>query len=220
MHAIVHTLIASGLHHCGLALFLLGVSQHCAVAGFKEHICPAPVDSAPEQPWSPSQRMELQYQDEAPILIPKELIFEKLDKTWLQIKATSQPMIHFISGNRSGKNSSLVSSTTLQKMLKDRHAKIDQAADKEPAQNLFEGEPQSPKRKIRRRATMDPSIVTIQVQNRDIHCLVAEQRAKSSDLVIELDASQIQAIVQEFRAEDLQTSMAKAKRSYQKKDRA
>ena len=166
------------------------------------------------------QRMELQYQDEAPILIPKELIFEKLDKTWLQIKATSQPMIHFISGNRSGKNSSLVSSTTLQKMLKDRNAKIDQAADKEPAQNLFEGEPQSPKRKIRRRATMDPSIVTIQVQNQDIHCLVAEHRAKSSDLVIELDASQIQAIVQEFRAEDLQTSMAKAKSSYQKKDRA
>ena len=89
------------------------------------------------------QRMDLQYQDEAPILIPKELIFQKLDKTWLQIKATSQPMIHFISGNRFGKNSSLVSSTTLQKMLKDRNAKIDQAADKEPAQNLFEGEPWS-----------------------------------------------------------------------------
>ena len=105
-------------------------------------------------------------------------------------------------------------------MLKDRNAKIDQAADKEPAQNLFEAEPQSPKRKTRRRATMGPSIVTIQVQNQDIRCLVAEHRAKSSDVAIELDASQIQAIVQEFRAEDLQSSMAKAKRSYQKKDRA
>ena len=166
------------------------------------------------------QRMKLQYQDEAPVLMPKELIFQRLDKTWLQIKATSQPMIHFISGSKSGKNSSLASSTTLQKLLKDRNAKTDQAAEKEPAENLSEGEPQSPNRKICRRATMDPSMVTIQVQNQDVHCLVAEHRPRSSDLVIEFAASQIGAIIQEFRAEDLQTAMAKAKRPYQKQDMA
>ena len=59
------------------------------------------------------------------------LIFQKLDK------ATSQPMIHFISGSKAGNSSSLASSTTLQKLLKDRNAKIDQTAQKEPAENLF-----------------------------------------------------------------------------------
>ncbi len=134
------------------------------------------------------QRMELRYQEEDSILVPKDLISQKLDKTWLQLRPTSQAIIHFLAGTKPGRNASLSSSTTLQNLIKLRNAKVDQPQDQaDPADNLFEGEP-SPKRKIRRRgcSIMEPHVISIQVQGQDIQCLVAGSRPRASDLIVEL----------------------------------
>ena len=60
-----------------------------------------------------SSRVEIAYQEEKPVLIPKEHIINSMDKQWLRLRLTSQPIIQLLAGQNIAKNSSLSGSQGL-----------------------------------------------------------------------------------------------------------
>ena len=99
-----------------------------------------------------SSRVEIAYQEEKPVLIPKEHIINSMDKQWLRLRLTSQPIIQLLAGQNIAKNSSLSGSQGLTAIIAARNKEYDKeppAAEQEdqPAEALFdEPVPKSRKR--------------------------------------------------------------------------
>ena len=139
-----------------------------------------------------SSRVEIAYQEEKPVLIPKERIINSMDKQWLRLRLTSQPIIQLLAGQNIAKNSSLSGSQGLTAIIAARNKEYDKeppAAEQEdqPAEALFD----EPVPKSRKRVnSQEPEQVTIEVQGQAINCLMSGQRPRGTDLTIELDNNQ------------------------------
>ena len=72
-----------------------------------------------------SYRVELQYEEEPPGLIPKELIIVDHGKSHLKLRPTSKAIVQLICGPRAPSNASISSSLALQKLLEARNGQID-----------------------------------------------------------------------------------------------
>ena len=168
-----------------------------------------------------SSRVEIAYQEEKPVLIPKEHIINSMDKQWLRLRLTSQPIIQLLAGQNIAKNSSLSGSQGLTAIIAARNKEYDKeppAAEQEdqPAEALFD----EPVPKSRKRVnSQEPEQVTIEVQGQAINCLMSGQRPRGTDLTIELDNNQIAAIIKHCRAAAIEDSLQQSKRSYNKRAR-
>ena len=168
-----------------------------------------------------SSRVEIAYQEEKPVLIPKEHIINSMDKQWLRLRLTSQPIIQLLAGQNIAKNSSLSGSQGLTAIIAARNKEYDKeppAADQEgqPAEALFD----EPAPKARKRVnSQEPEQVTIEVQGQAINCLMFGQMPRGTDLTIELGSNQITAIIKDCRAAAIEDSLQQSKRSYHKRAR-
>ena len=49
-----------------------------------------------------STRIQISFQNEKPVIIPQELIFEAEGQTWLKLRPTAQPIVQLIHGGATG----------------------------------------------------------------------------------------------------------------------
>ena len=168
-----------------------------------------------------SSRVEIAYQEEKPVLIPKEHIMDSMDKQWLKLRPTSQPIVQLLAGSKVAKNSSLSGCKELHAIIAARNQEYDKephAADQEgqAAEALFD----EPAQKARKRCnSQEPEEVTIQVQGQVINCLMNGKRPRATDLTIELDSNQITAIIKDIRAGAVEQSLQQPTRAYTKRAR-
>ncbi len=168
-----------------------------------------------------SSRVEIAYQQDKPVLILKEHIMESLDKQWLKVTPTSQPIVQLLAGSRLAENSSLSACKELHAITQAGNKEFDKephAADQEgqAAEALFdEPAPETRKRGISR----EPEQVSIQVQGQAINCLITGQKPRGTDLTIVLGTSQITAIIKDIRAGAIGQSLQQSKRGYRKRAR-
>ena len=169
-----------------------------------------------------SSMVEIAYQEDKPVLIPKEHIINSMDTQWLRLRRlTSQPIIQLLAGQNIAKNSSLSGSQALTAIIAARNREYDKeppAADQEgqPAEALFdEAVPKARKRGN----SQEPEQVTIEVQGQTINCLMFGQRPRGTHLTIELDSNQITAIIKDCRAAAIEDSLQQPKRRYKKRAR-
>ena len=163
--------------------------------------------------------IQIRYQGESPILIPKELLKTANQKQFIQLRATSQPIIQLLTGKKPEKNSSLSNSTALQKLVKQRNDEFQKPP--EAPQQLFDDAP-APKKpaKKRKAAPGDQSEeVEIQVKATKVVCLMTGKRPRKTDLTIELQEDQVTAIISSIREEDVEEVLQQARRGYHKRAR-
>eukprot|EP00439_Symbiodinium_sp_Y106_P071171 s6186_g12.t1 len=163
--------------------------------------------------------IQIRYQEKSPILIPKELLKTANQKQFIQLRATSQPIIQLLTGKKPEKNSSLSKSSALQKLVKQRNDELQKPP--EAAQQLFDDAP-APKKpaKKRKAAPGDQSEeVEIQVQATKVVCLMTGKRPRKTDLTIELQEDQVTAIISSIREEDVEEVLQQARRGYHKRAR-
>ncbi len=168
-----------------------------------------------------STRVEIAFEDEKPVVIPKEHILDSMEKQWLRLRPTCQPIIQLLTGQNIAKNSSLSGSHGLNAIIAARNKEYNKeppAAGQEdqPAEALFD---EAVPRARKRGNSQEPEEVTIEVQGQAINCLMYGQRPRGSDLTIELDSNQVTAIIKDCRAAAIEDSLQQSKRSYKKRAR-
>ncbi|CAE7327779.1 bglB [Symbiodinium sp. CCMP2592] len=163
--------------------------------------------------------IQIKYESERPILIPKDLVKLSKDKQWLQLRPTSQPIIELLTGQRPDKNASLSGSTAMANLIKKRNQSFDQPAT--PAEQLFDApEPGSGKKSTRKRSLPDnqEEEVAMDINGSKVTCLMSGKRPRRCDLTIQLEQHQIETIIKTIRNdEDTAQVLGQAKRSYKKK---
>ena len=167
-----------------------------------------------------SHCVAIQYKEEPKVLIPTDMIHKKNNKTYVQLRPTSNPIVQLLTGRRGQLNASLSSSATLQRLVKKRNAEYDKPPPAAAApEQLFEDAP-SPKAS-KKRGPPNPSgeDVAMAVKDTTVHCLMQGKRPRATDLTVELEADQLTAIIEAIREEDVDQVLNQAKRSYQKKRR-
>lgn len=158
------------------------------------------------------------YQQEPKVLIPEDLVHKKNDKTYIQLRPTSKPIVQLLTGRRCQVNASLSSSATLQNLVKKRNAQFDKPPAAAPEQ-LFEDAPSPKASKKRGPPRASGEDVAILVKDTNVHCLMQGKRPRATDLTVELEGNQVTAIIQAIREENLDEVLGQAKRGYQKKRR-
>ena len=94
-----------------------------------------------------SSRVEIAYQEEKPVLIPKEHIMESMDKQWLKLRPTSQPIVQLLAGNKVAKNSSLSGCQALHAIIAARNQEYDLQTKKVKQQrHCLMSQPRRPER--------------------------------------------------------------------------
>ncbi|CAE7726975.1 bglB [Symbiodinium sp. CCMP2592] len=147
--------------------------------------------------------IQIKYESERPILIPKDLVKLSKDKQWLQLRPTSQPIIELLTGQRPDKNASLSGSTAMANLIKKRNQSFDQPAT--PAEQLFDApEPGSGKKSTRKRSLPDnqEEEVAMDINGSKVTCLMSGKRPRRCDLTIQLEQHQIETIIKTIRNDE------------------
>ena len=163
-----------------------------------------------------SSRVEIQFMEEKPIIIPKDLLVTHAGQSYLKLRPTAQPIVQFLHGSKIGKNASLSQSPKLKELVTARNDKYQEDApeDEQPKDELFQDKPgTSTKRKA---AAMETTNVLLDVDGTMINCLMVGNRPTKSDLTISLEPSQIEAVVKHVRSTST-TDLERPTRSYKVK---
>ena len=145
-------------------------------------------------------RVQISFQDEKPVTIPQELVFENDGQKWLKLRPTAQPIIQLIQGGRIGKNASLSSSSALKSLLDARNTAFLQGRPGLEANNgedLFEDPAKQPRKK--QKLLHENRIVHLEVADHKVQCLMFGNRPTRSDLAILLDPNHLEPVILHFR---------------------
>ena len=124
-------------------------------------------------------------------VLPKDLLVEEANKTWLKIRPTSPVILSLVKGGPAKKTDSLTSNSAIQDMVQARNAKA--WSSHAPSQeDLFEDQPEP---KAKRQKISTPMVVTIDVGGTSVETLLVGQRPSRSDLLVPLEAKQIDAVL-------------------------
>ena len=137
-------------------------------------------------------RVQISFQDEKPVTIPHELLFEHDGQKWLKLRPTAQPIVQLIHGGRISKNASLSSSNALKSLLDARNTAFLQSPpglEASNGENLFEDPPKQPKKK--QKLLDENRIVHLEVGDHKVQCLMFGNRPTRSDLAILLDPNHL-----------------------------
>ncbi|CAJ1382484.1 unnamed protein product [Effrenium voratum] len=161
-----------------------------------------------------SQKVVLQYRDERAVTIPNDyiLVGPTNGKSYLRVKATCQSIIQLMTGGRVARTSSIHASSSLRELVQARNHQLDHVRDPDAPDDgeqaqLFDDGPANPstppkKRKASRIAM--PEMVTIQVGSTPVEVLIHGRRPRSTDLAVELEATQLEAVIIHLREDSAQ----------------
>ena len=143
-----------------------------------------------------SSRVELKFQDEKPICLPKDLIIQFDGHQYLKLRPTSFPIVQFIHGGKVAKNASLSSSTTLKGLIQARNDQYQGNVPQEEGQEALFDDANGPAAGSKR--PLD-QLVQIDCNGTSIDCLMVGKRPARTDFTFLLEASQVEAIVMAMR---------------------
>ena len=149
-----------------------------------------------------SSRVELKFQDEKPICLPKDLIIQFDGHQYLKLRPTSFPIVQFIHGGKVAKNASLSSSTTLKGLIQARDDQYQGNVPQEEGQEALFDDANGPAAGSKRPLDQleEPgTIVQIDCNGTSIDCLMVGKRPARTDFTFLLEASQVEAIVMAMR---------------------
>ncbi|CAJ1451473.1 unnamed protein product [Effrenium voratum] len=149
----------------------------------------------------------LKYQNEPFVTIPEYLIHKGADgQKYLQMRASSLPIVQFLTGAKNPSRASLTFYEPFQKLVEKRNEQLDRhhamggQEDQGDGDNLFEDQdrPKASRRKIQNL----PETVNIYVGNTTVPCLIPpdKSRPKAADIAVPLDSNILCAIVDHIRA--------------------
>ena len=165
-----------------------------------------------------SSRVEIQFMEEKPSIIPKDLLVSHAGQSYLKLRPTAQPIVQFLHGSKIGKNASLSQSPKLKELVTARNDKYQEDApeDEPPKDELFQDKQQSGTSTKRKAGAMETTNVFLDVDGTTINCLMVGSRPTKSDLIICLEPSQIEAVVKHLRSTST-TDLERPTRSYKVK---
>ena len=164
-------------------------------------------------------RVEIQFQDEKAITVPKDLIIQFKGHTYIKLRPTSLPMVQLIHGGKVAKNASLSPSTTLKQLIKARNDMYKgQVPPEENQEELFDDkEPVPGSKKPFRPLEEEGTTLQIDCDGTSIDCLMVGQRPSRTDFTFLLEANQVEAIVKAMRTTSTQ-DLNMPTRAYTSKD--
>ena len=145
------------------------------------------------------------------IPVPATLLQEHGGRQWLKLRPTSQPMNQMVHG-KVDKNASFSNHPKFQDFI----AKRNQVWAKEETEDQVwdAANEDEPKPSAKKRKREDPEVVSVPLAGVAISCLMQGQRPTKSDVVVPLEASQLEPIF-ELLQED--ADQLKARKPYQRK---
>ena len=165
-------------------------------------------------------RVEIQFQDEKPITVPKDPIIQFKGQTYIKLRPTSLPIVQLIHGGKVAKNASLSSSTTLKQLIKARNERYNgQMPPEENQEELFDDQEPVPGSKRPFRPLEEEQGITLQIDcdGTSIDCLMMGQRPSRTDFTFLSKANQIEASVKAMRLTSTQ-DLNMPTRAYTSKD--
>eukprot|EP00435_Cladocopium_sp_Y103_P043804 s250_g12.t1 len=143
--------------------------------------------------------IQIEYQDQKPVLIPDDLILHHEGQKFLKLRPTSQPIIRLLHGSNAQRNASLSQLKPLQDLIEARNKEIKKVHGEDPNengdQNLFDQEDAEPVAKKRKFAAPSSFVVTIIVGDKPVDCLVSGKRPTRSDLAVLLDENHLEPVI-------------------------
>ena len=149
------------------------------------------------------EAIEIQYQEEKPVLIPHSLILNHEGQKYLKVRPTSQPIICLLHGGQPKRNASLSQLEPLGQLIEARNEEIKKVHCEDPGDgnnNLFDQQEADPPAKKKRIAAPSPCVVTITVGDKLVDCLVSGKRQPArSDLAVLLEPDHLDPVICHLR---------------------
>ena len=148
------------------------------------------------------EAIEIQYQEEKPVLIPHSLILNHEGQKYLKVRPTSQPIIYLLHGRQPKRNASLSQLEPLGQLIEARNQEIKKVHCEDPGDgnnNLFDQQEADPPAKKKRIAAPSPCVVTITVGDKLVDCLVSGKRPARSDLAVLLEPDHLDPVICHLR---------------------
>lgn len=162
-----------------------------------------------------STRVEIQYKEEKPVMIPDDLIRHYEEKQYLQLRPTCRPIIQLVCGHTVAMNASLSQCSHLMELITIRNQNFKSQAEKaeeasssngqgnQEAEDLFGNQEnvKPPQKKVipSMLESNQQWLVTITVKGHDVQCSLSGKRPTRGDLCIEMEPESIAVVVEHLR---------------------